>query len=297
MISPVVRPRWSADLALAGIALIWGATFVLVKQALADVSTILFLALRFLLAAAALALALRGRYAGFLERPKALAGGVLAGLFLFSGYAFQTAGLRYTTPSKSAFITGLSIVLVPLVTSLVYRTAPRILEGLGVMVAAAGLALMTLEDLSVGLGYGDLLTVCCAVAFAVHIVAVGHCSRRFGFEGLSVVQIASAAVFSLATFWWMETPQVRWTAGLLVALAVTGLLATALAFTVQAWAQKHTTATRTALIFALEPVFAWATSYIVAGETLSNRAVTGAILILAGIVLVELKPLSGGEHP
>jgi drug/metabolite transporter (DMT)-like permease len=84
---------------------------------------------------------------------------------------------------------------------------------------------------------------------------------------------------------------------LLIALAVTGLLATALAFTVQAWAQKHTTATRTALIFALEPVFAWATSYIVAGETLSNRAVTGAILILAGIVLVELKPLSGGEHP
>ncbi len=277
--------------------MIWGATFVTVKQALADVSTILFLALRFALAAGALALALRGRYGAFLERPRAVTSGVFAGFFLFAGYAFQTAGLRYTTPSKSAFITGLSIVLVPLVASLVYKRAPRIAEGFGVMVAAAGMGLLTLEDLSLRVGYGDLLTLCCAVAFAVHIVAVGHFSQRFGFEGLSVVQITSAAVFSMATFWWIETPQIRWTTSLLIALAVTGLLATALAFTVQAWAQKHTTATRTALIFALEPVFAWITSYIVAGETLSNQAVTGAILILAGIVLVELKPLPGGEHP
>jgi drug/metabolite transporter (DMT)-like permease len=297
MNSPDLRPRWSADLALATIALIWGATFVTVKQALADVSTILFLALRFALAAGALALALRGRYGAFLERPRAVTSGVFAGFFLFAGYAFQTAGLRYTTPSKSAFITGLSIVLVPLVASLVYKRAPRIAEGFGVMVAAAGMGLLTLEDLSLRVGYGDLLTLCCAVAFAVHIVAVGHFSQRFGFEGLSVVQITSAAVFSMATFWWIETPQIRWTTSLLIALAVTGLLATALAFTVQAWAQKHTTATRTALIFALEPVFAWITSYIVAGETLSNQAVTGAILILAGIVLVELKPLPGGEHP
>lgn len=297
MTSPVLRPRWSADLALAIIALIWGSTFVVVKQALADISTILFLALRFILAAAALALALRGRYGGYLERPAALAGGVFAGLFLFAGFAFQTAGLRYTTPSKSAFITGLSIVLVPLVASLVYKKVPRLAEGIGVLVAAGGMALLTLEDVNVSIGYGDVLTLGCAVAFAVHIVAVGHFSQRFGFEGLSVVQLTTAAAFSVATFWWMETPHVRWTPALIAALAVTGLLATALAFTVQAWAQKHTTATRTALIFALEPVFAWITSYLVVGETLSNRAAGGAVLILAGIVLVELKPLSGGEHP
>lgn len=290
-------PNWRADLALLVVVLIWGSTFVLVKEALRDASTLLFLALRFSLAAVALALAFGGRYTGFTAVRRSLAGGVLAGLCLFSGYYFQTLGLRYTTPSKSAFITALSIVMVPLLVSFVHKSAPHLAEAAGVVLATAGLGLLMLEGESLSFKVGELLTLVCAVSFAVHIVVIGHYAGKVSFEWLSLSQVSTAAVIALGTFWWAETPQLRWSRDLLVALAVTALLATALAFTVQAWAQRHTSATRTALIFALEPVFAWATSFVLIGEKLSPRGMAGGVLILSGVVLAELKPGWGRRRP
>jgi drug/metabolite transporter (DMT)-like permease len=120
---------------------------------------------------------------------------------------------------------------------------------------------------------------------------LGWLAPKLGFQALALTQIATAAVLALSTFWWVERPTVRWTPGLISALVITGLLATALAFSVQSWAQQYTTPTRTALIFAMEPVFAWLTSFVVAGELLAPRAALGAILILAGILVVELKPI------
>ena len=292
--SPI--PLWWADLALAFIALIWGATFVLVKRALDDVSALLFLALRFTLATAALAIAFRGRY-GTARAGHKLGFGMIAGLFLFLGYVFQTIGLRHTTASKSAFITGLSVAMVPLFASLVYKKAPAASEWVGIATATVGMALLTLPPGQLRIGLGDSLTAGCAVAFAVHIVAVGHYSPRIGVESLSLIQVATAALLGLATFWWEEAPRVKWTLEFMLALAVTALLATALAFTLQAWAQKHTTATHTALVFALEPVFAWLTSYLVAGETLTGPGVAGAALILGGILMVGLKPIRAATHP
>jgi drug/metabolite transporter (DMT)-like permease len=290
--------RWRAELALAGNTVVWGATFVLVKQALADVTPLLFLALRFSLAAIALASIFHRKAAVEIRQPGAARmGAVLAGGFLFCGYVFQTFGLRLTTAPKSAFITGLSIATVPLLAALVYRIRPRFAELAGISLAIVGLGLMTLEGESLAVGRGDLLTLACAIAFAAHIVTVGHYSKRVSFELLSVVQVAVAAALSLATFWWFEPPVIRWSAGVIVAVAVTALLATALAFTVQAWAQQYTTSTRTALIYALEPVFAWVTSFVWSGETLSRRAACGAGLILAGILLVELKPIRSETHP
>jgi drug/metabolite transporter (DMT)-like permease len=291
------RTNWRAEAALVFITLVWGATFVLVKSALADVSTLLFLALRFSLAALVLAIAYRGRLAGRLGRGKSMVkGGLLAGFFLFGGYVFQTLGLRFTTPSKSAFLTGLMVVLVPLLGAAVYRVAPRLSEGLGVSIAAVGMGLLTMKGASFSVNPGDLLTVVGAFAFALHVLTVGHYSREAGFAGLAVVQVAMAAALAVSTFWWAEPVHIRWTPTLAAALVVTGLLATALAFTVQAWAQQHTTATRTVLIFALEPVFAWATSYLATGEVLGARSAVGAGLILTGIILVELKPL-GAVRP
>lgn len=292
MIRNGLERAWRADLALVFIALIWGSTFVVVKQALADCSTLLFLALRFSLAAVSLALVFRPLPSKFARPKPLLAGGVLAGICLFGGYAFQTLGLRYTTPSKSAFITGLSIVLVPAIGALVQRKVPHPSEALGVVVATVGLALMTLPEESLQVEKGDLLTLACAVAFAAHILVVGHYAPRLGFQALTLVQVATAAVLSVASFWWVETPFIRWSAPVVTAVIITGLLATALAFAVQSWAQQYTTATHTALIFALEPVFAWATSFVVAGELLSRRATAGAALILSGILLVELKPFA-----
>lgn len=286
-----------ADLALAGIALIWGATFVLVKQALRDVSTLLFLTMRFTLATAALAVAFRPLASKWGEARELLAGGAVAGSCLFAGYALQTLGLRYTSPSKSAFLTGLSIVMVPLLSSVIYRRSPGQAALLGVVSATVGMALMTLEGGFGRVNVGDVLTLGCAAGFALHILAVGAWVPRTSFQAFTLVQVATCGALAAGSFWWAERIYLRWSAGLLAALLVTGLLATALAFSVQAWAQQRTTPTHTALIFALEPVFALLTSYWLTGERLSTRQVLGAVLILAGILQVELKPLGRSARP
>ncbi|MCP5115841.1 MAG: DMT family transporter [bacterium] len=296
--SPDSRSPWSAEIALVFVAFIWGSTFVLVKFALADVSTLLFLALRFLLAGLVLTVAYRRRLSGaFAGGALRLRGGLLAGVFLFGGYAFQTFGLRQTTPSKSAFLTGLAIVMVPVIGALVYRVVPRLSEAVGVGIATVGMALMTLDGSDLGVNSGDVLTIVGAVFFAVHLLVVGRYSPRDGFERVSVAQVTMAAALALSTFWWGEEPYIEWSFTVLLALGVTGLFATAAAFTLQAWAQQHTSPTRTALIFALEPIFAWGTSFVVLGEVLPARVALGAALILAGILIVELKPGRRKRHP
>jgi len=287
--------RRRAEAALLFNTLIWGSTFVVVKQALEAVSPLLFLALRFSIATLVLLALFRGQWQPAIARQ--WRGGVLVGIFLFAGYAFQTFGLRLTSPPKSAFITGLSVPMVPLLAALVYGNRPRATELAGVALATAGLGLLTLEGAALAVNPGDLLTMACAVAFAGHIVALGHYSQRAGFEVLSFTQVATSALLALSLFWWAETPRIRGGWGVWGAVALTGVAATGIAFTLQAWAQRYTTSTRTALIFTMEPVFAWLTSYLVTGETLSRRGAGGAALILAGILLAELKPLNRKVHP
>jgi len=292
-----MNQRWRADLALVANTLIWGATFTTVKDALADASPVLFVAVRFGLASVVLLL-IYGRKLNW----HTLLPGMAVGSLLFSGYAFQTAGLRFTTASKSAFITGLTIPMVPLLSSVVYRRRPRLAEVAGVLAATVGMALMTLEDFNLQVNPGDALTVLCAVAFAGHIVALGYFSNRAisrgdGFEALAVWQVVTAAALGWLSFRGLDTPHWHMSNGLGIALAITGLLATALAFTVQAWAQRYTTPTRTALIYSLEPVFAWMFSWLLTGELLSRRATLGAVLILAGILLVEMKLKPVVQHP
>jgi drug/metabolite transporter (DMT)-like permease len=292
-----MNQRWKADLALLVNTVIWGATFTTVKNALADASPVLFVAIRFSVAATALILIYNRR----LDR-RTIFPGMAVGSLLFTGYVFQTVGLRFTTASKSAFITGLAIPMVPLFASIVYRKRPRPAELAGVLAATAGMALMTVPDVHLQVNPGDLLTVLCAAAFAGHIVALGYFSnwairKELGFEGLAVWQIMTAAVLGVASFRLLEAPHWHMTNGLVAALAITGLLATALAFTVQTWAQRYTTATRTAVIYSLEPVFAWLFSWMLTGELLSPRATLGAVLILTGILLVELKRSDPEQHP
>ncbi|MBZ5726828.1 MAG: DMT family transporter [Acidobacteriia bacterium] len=299
--------RKVAEAALVWNTVIWGATFVLVKAAIRDVSPILFLALRFSLATLVLA-ALWGRPSLF-GRPPAGGGapppgpwqtvgaGALAGTFLFTGYLLQTLGLQFTAAAKSAFITGLTSVMVPLLAALVYRIRPQPSEVLGVLVAMAGLGLMTLRSAAGAVGPGDAMTFFGAFWFAAYIVTLGHFSERMSFKLLSIGQVGAAAAIALSLFWWAESPHVEWRPTVVYGILVTGLLATALAFTIQAWAQQYTTSIRTALIYMLEPVFAWITSYCLLGEGLSVRAAAGAALILGGVVLAELKPLNPRLHP
>jgi drug/metabolite transporter (DMT)-like permease len=285
------KPRgWLVDLSLVGVCLIWGATFILVKRALADISTLLFLTLRFSAATVVLALIFRKHFRSPNLR-MSLRVGMLAGLCLFSGYVLQTFGLKYTSAAKTGFITGLYIPLVPLFGSLVYKKFPQISELLGVGAAFAGMALMTIQADLWDINQGDLLVAGCAVVYAFHILLLGHFAGSANLGVLIVTQIATGMGIGAGTFWWAEPVHVKWTANVWVALVVTSLLATALAFSVQTWAQRYSSPTRTALIFSMEPVFAWATSYLVAGEVLSRRGTVGALLILSGILVVELKPM------
>ncbi|SRR5260221_9584115 len=285
-----------ADLTLALIALLWGSTFVLVKRALDDVSPLLFLVLRFGLATLVLGWYFRKRIAqGF--RRKEVFIGIGVGAMLMLGYVLQTIGLKTTSPSKSAFLTGLYIVLVPFANSLVYRIAPRFAELIGVLLAGMGMALLSMQGESLTMTPGDLLTVGCAVAFALHIVMLSHFAPILGFESLSVLQIGGAALVALVSMPLVEQPVLRWSPSVIAAILVGGLLATALAFVLMTWAQQRTTPTRAAVIYSLEPVFAWIVSWLWEGEILGQRAAFGAILILAGILVVELKPAGSGKHP
>lgn len=221
---------------------------------------------------------------------------MLAGLFLFGGYVLQTAGLRYTTASKAAFLTGFMTPMVAVLSSIVYRRMPQWIELAGVAIAFCGMALMTLPSGRFRMGRGDLLVAGCAVAYACHILTTGRFAPRVNMGVFMVTQIATGAAVGAATFWWVEPAHVQWSPVVLVALVITSLFATALAFWVQTWAQRWASPTRTALIFALEPVFGWITAFAVAGEMLSRRAAAGAALILAGILTVELKPLRREQH-
>jgi drug/metabolite transporter (DMT)-like permease len=301
MTAPAVETRSTlslrADLCLLLVALIWGATFVVVKDALRDASVFAFLFLRFALAAVLLSFFFRTRRSEPARRhPAPWRGGLLCGLLLFAGFALQTAGLRHTSASKSAFLTGLYIVLVPFFHSLVNKSVPRWAELAGIAAATAGTALLSLSGEGWSWNRGDTWTVLCAVAFALQIMALDYWSKRMSVERLSVMQIGCVALFSLLGAGLFETPRVVWSGRLLLALVVTAVFATSLSFTLQTWAQRHTPPTRAALIFASEPMFAGLTGWLAAGEVWTGRMAAGAALILAGILMVELKPGQSGAH-
>lgn len=288
-------PGWRVDLALTGVAFVWGASFLIVKNALGDISTLLFLGLRFSAAALMLTAAFGGSAVRGGRWKPSLRGGALAGLCLYGGYTLQTIGLKFTTVSKAGFLTGLYIPLVPVLGALVYRRAPRAAEAGGVLLAAIGMALMTLQGGSLRMSAGDLLVAASAVIYAIHILVLGHFAKDGNVAALAIIQIGIAGLLALATCGWAEPVKFAPTRAVWIALGVTSVLATAMAFSVQTWAQQFSAPTRTALIFSLEPVFAWLVSWVATGETLSMRATVGAALILGGILTVEWKPSGGGR--
>jgi len=291
------RPAsWKVDGSLVAVALVWGATFVLVKQALADVSTLLFLTLRFSAAAVLLALIFQKEFRAPNARASLLRG-AFAGIFLFGGYVLQTAGLKFTSASKAGFITGLYVPLVPIIGGLIHQKLPQISELLGIALACVGMYLLTVQTDILHVAPGDLLVAGCAIAYALQMLILGRFAPVSNLGVLTVAQISTGALLGAATFWWVEPARIVFSNSVWIALAVTSLCATALAFTIQTWAQRWTSPTRTALIFATEPVFAWVTSYLLLGEVLSRRAEVGAALILAGILLVELKPFRSTSLP
>ena len=275
-------------LALVGVTAIWGSTFVVVKDAVEAMPVTDFLTWRFALAALAM-LVLRPRSVAALGTTGRRAGVVL-GVALGTGYLLQTLGLQLTSAAVSGFITGMFVVLTPLGQSVLLRRPPARSSWVAVLVATVGLGLLSLHGLSVGTG--ELLTLGCAAAFALHIVGLGRWAASYDAFGLAVVQLLTTALLC-GLFAFPGGLVVPPTAAVWGALALTSLAATALAFVVQTWAQAHLAPVRAAVIMTLEPVFSGLFAVLVAGETLGPRAYVGAGLVLVAMLLAE----TGGGDP
>ena len=276
-----------AELALVGIAAVWGLTFTMVQDAIAILPTLAFLGYRFAAATAIVAPVFRRRLAA-LPREGWLAG-ALMGVFLTAGYIFQTLGLERTSPSDAGFITGLFVVLTPVLGALVLRQRVGRLAWVAAAVSALGLYLLSGAGGDFTLR-GDGLVFLCALSFAAHILATGRAASRFDVGALLVIQLAVAGLTCLVLAVATGDLEAPHGAKVWSALAVTAIFASALGFFVQTYAQQHAPPARTALILASEPAFAGLFGYLLAGDRLSAVAWLGAGLIMAAIVAVELIP-------
>jgi drug/metabolite transporter (DMT)-like permease len=279
-----------ADLALLVLTLAWGTTFLLVNRVLEVASPGVFLAARFGTAAlvlGAVALARRDRTGpGFVRH------GLLLGLFMLAGFVLQTIGLRYTTPARSGFLTGLAVLIVPFLARFLLGRKVRIASWVGVALAVLGLVALTRPfgtELAQAVRLGDALSAGCAVAFALQIVFTSEWAPRHPLVPLTFIQIAITFAGALLM---LPVEGARLDAGGLVpfaaTVAFTGVLMTAVAFFVQNWGQRHTTAVRAALIFSLEPVAAALFSHVVGGEPLYAADWLGGGLIAIGVVAGEV---------
>lgn len=284
-----------ADLALLALTLLWGTTFHFVKGVLAVTSPGLFLAARFAAAAAALGLVRLVRREA--PSPGLWRHGLVLGLLVLAGLELQTIGLRHTTPARSAFLTGLSVLVVPFVARFAYGRAVRGAVWAGVALAVLGLGLLTRpfgDGVAAAVRLGDALTALCAVAFALQIVLTSEWSPRHPLAPFVLAQVAVGLAGALLLLP-LETPRLD-AAGLprLAATALfTGVPMTAGAFFVMAWAQRRTTAVRAALIFSLEPVSAALFSHLWGGEPLGPADWAGGALVVLGVVVGEV----GGALP
>jgi drug/metabolite transporter (DMT)-like permease len=277
-----------ASFALVGVTAVWGYTFLAVQDAIARMPVMDFLAWRFLVASVVM-IVLRPtclRSVTRLELLRGLGLGTILGL----GYIAQTYGLRYTSAAISGFITGMFVVLTPVMSWVLLRRKTDRNTWMVVALATVGLALLSLRGWSVGIG--ELLTLGCAVFFAIHIVLLGEWSSQYDPYAFSLLQIGAVAVISLiaATPGGIAMPP---SPGVWEVVGITGVLATAVAFFVQTWAQSLVSATRAAVVMTMEPVFAGLFAVVIGGNQLTLRTLGGAACILAAMLIINLK--SGGR--
>ena len=268
---------------------VWGWTFVLVKDAITQYPTLPFLEIRFLLAALVMAAAVHR-----LPTRRELWVGLLAGTVLAGGYLFQTVGMGTTSPGNAGLITGLFVVFTPLIDR-IFGMAVHRRTAIAVAIALVGTVM--LAGGGGGIGTGDLLVLVCAVLFALHIVLLSRWSPGLRAAPVAMVQMATCALLftaagtpSLVQLSNLPSPSVWF------AIVITGVFASAVAYYVQTWAQAHLDASRTALILATEPAWALAAAIALAGQRLGNVQAAGAGLVLVAIVGHELVPLLEGRR-
>jgi drug/metabolite transporter (DMT)-like permease len=282
-VKPPAR-RYLIALALVGVAAVWGATFVVVKDVVARYPVNAFLAWRFAVATLVLA-AVFPRAVLALER-EAVRTGVLAGVLLAAGYVFQTWGLETTSASKAAFVTGMFVVITPVMQAVLLRHPPRRETVVGVVGATFGLWLLS-GGAGSGWNQGDTRVLLCAVAYSFHMIVLGSAGKKHDAVALTRVQLATVATVTGALSIAFEGAPLPGDARLIGAIALTAVLGSAVAFVVQTYAQRTIPPSTVALILVSEPAFGGLFGWL-AGERIGLRGLAGAGLILAAMVFVEV---------
>jgi len=273
--------RSLAELSMLGVAFIWGTTFVVVKNALNDIGPFLFIGMRFTLAFLVLA---AFSFDNITKVNKnTLLSGSLLGFFLFIGYVFQTIGLKYTTSSNAGLITGLNVILVPVIYYVLNKTMPSLRSTLTVILATIGLYLLSVPAGHITLAYGDLLVLICAFGFAFHIVFVDRHSYKHNAVAITGIQILFVGVLCLIIGLVTEPWPAQFSTAAVAGILITSVFATSLAFLLMNAMQKYSTPTRFALVLVTEPIFAALAGYLWADEILSTRGLIGGFLILAAM--------------
>ncbi len=276
-----------ADFLLLLVAIAWGSTFFIVQDAVRETPVYTFLFWRFFIAGVLMTL-ISIKYLSSVTQ-SVLKAGVALGLFMFLGYAFQTFGLKYTYSSTVGFITGLNVIVVPFAAYLIFKHKASVYSILGAITASVGLYYLTLNS-EIGFSLGELYAFICAIMFALHIVFTGHLSKQHNIFLLVSIQFLTVALCSMVGGLVMEGSimPAKVDELLVNAIVITVVFATIFAFWVQTAMQRFTTATKTAIIFTVEPVSAGVFGYFFAGELLSMTQLLGAGLIMGGMLIAEI---------
>ncbi len=275
-----------AEIYLLGIVIIWGSTFAIIKDILDQIMPFTFLAYRFFLATFILYVMLWKKIKN-IDR-MILKKGSLIGISLFLGYTFQTVGLKYTTATKAGFITGLSVVLVPIISHFFIKEKVNRNSVIGVILAFIGLWFLNYSN-SFSFNLGDFLVLLCAISFAMHIISVGLYTKKMDYVSLVIVQLAIVFVLSLLMALVFERPEIHlsYSPNVWWSIVLTGVFATALAFYMQNRFQRYSTATKTAIIFSGEPIFSAMFAYLLLGEKVGLIAWIGGLLIIFGMIVSQ----------
>jgi len=280
--------EFRADFLLLTVAIAWGVTFLMVQDAIKTVPVYAFLFWRFGIATILMAII---AYKNYNEINKeSIIYGIILGIFLFSGFATQTFGLAYTKSSIIAFLTGLNVIIVPFLAFVIFKQHVRKMVFIGSILASTGLYLLTMSG-KLTIGTGEILGLLCAVFFALQIVFTDIYSKKVNVFMLVLFQFLTVTVLSLLFSLNSEntTFNLNFDYTFLKAVIVTSIFATVYAFLIQTYMQQFTTPTKTAIIFAMEPVSAGIFGYFIGNEFLSNIQIIGAIIILLAVLLAEIK--------
>lgn len=276
-----------ADGALLFVAICWGLNFVVEKNVLSTISPIMYLAFRFLLSSLLMAIVFYKRLKSINKED--IKAGLVVGTFMMLGFLTQTVGLVYTTPSKSGFITGSNVVMVPFFAYLLTKRFPGSSQILGAVITFIGLGIISISD-NLSIAYGDILTLLCAISFALQITFTEHYVKKADPINMATIQVLLTGIVTMAMS--LVNEPVNFDLGLenWAAILFGAVFCTAGAFAVQNVAQKYTSSTHAAVILCTESVFAGIFSFLFWREPLTFKTISGFVLIWIGVMITELFP-------